>query len=149
MDEFAYDSPIGPLTLRLREGVITWVGFEGAEGPALPPGHPVREWLDTFFAGTPPPELPLALDVTPFQRAVLEATSGIPRGEVRTYVWVAARVGRPRGARAVGQALGANPIPLVIPCHRVVGSGWRGGYGGGLHRKEFLLALERSRSPGG
>lgn len=145
MDEFAYDSPIGPLTLRLRDGVLAWVGFEGTDAPALPAGHPVLDWLDTFFTGRPPPDIPLALDVTPFQRAVLEATSAIPRGEVRTYGWVAARVGRPRGARAVGQALGANPIPLVIPCHRVVGSGWDGGYGGGLHRKQFLLSLERPR----
>jgi methylated-DNA-[protein]-cysteine S-methyltransferase len=148
MEEFAYDSPIGPLTLRLRDGVLAWVGFEGTDAPPLPAGHPVRDWLDTFFAGGLPRAIPLALDVTPFQREVLDATATIPRGEVRTYGWVAARIGRPRGARAVGQALGANPIPLVVPCHRVVGSGWDGGYGGGLHRKEFLLALERPRWAG-
>ena len=130
MDEFTYDSPIGPLTLRLRDGVLAWVGFDGTGAPALPAGR-VRDWLDTFFAGRPPPDIPLALDVTPFQRAVLEATSAIPRGEVRTYGWVAARVGRPRGARAVGQALGANPVPLVIPATGWSGPGGTGGTSAG------------------
>jgi methylated-DNA-[protein]-cysteine S-methyltransferase len=144
---FAYDSPIGPLTVRLRGGALSEIHFGADGGPGLPADHPVRAWLDAFFAGRPPGRVDFTLAATPFQRQVLEVTRSIPRGEVRTYGWVAARVGRPGAARAVGQALGANPLPLVIPCHRVVAAGPGGGYGGGLERKAFLLALERG-APG-
>jgi len=88
--------------------------------------------------------------VTPFQRSVLERTMGIPYGETRTYAWLAAQVGRPRAARAVGQVMASNPVPIIIPCHRVVGSaGDLRGYGGGLGMKERLLALERGRAKPG
>jgi O-6-methylguanine DNA methyltransferase len=80
---------------------------------------------------------------TPFQRAVWQATQEIPYGQTRSYGWLAARVGRPRAARAVGQAMAANPWPIIVPCHRVVSSNGRlGGYGGGLDMKERLLVLE-------
>jgi O-6-methylguanine DNA methyltransferase len=80
---------------------------------------------------------------TPFQRAVWAAARAIPAGEVRTYAEIARIVGRPGAARAVGQALGANPVPLLVPCHRVVASdGGLGGFTGGLGLKERLLALE-------
>ncbi len=83
---------------------------------------------------------------TPFQQAVWQATQRIGYGERQTYRWVAGEVGRPRGARAVGQALGANPLPLVVPCHRVVGSdGGLAGFGGGLEMKAYLLKLEQGR----
>ena len=86
---------------------------------------------------------------TPFQRDVWRTLSEIPRGETRSYAWVAQRIGRPRAARAVGQAVGANPLPLVVPCHRVVASdGGLGGYGGGLEMKERLLKLEGVGIPG-
>jgi len=78
-----------------------------------------------------------------FGRRVLEHTARIPYGEVSTYKEMAAAAGSPRGARAAGNALGTNPIPIVVPCHRVLHSGGGlGGYGGGLDRKEFLLKLE-------
>ncbi len=77
-----------------------------------------------------------------FRRAVLEAARAIPRGETRTYRWVAAQTGRPAAARAAGQALGANPVPIIIPCHRVVAAGGLGGFGGGLILKRMLLDLE-------
>ena len=81
--------------------------------------------------------------MTPFAREVLAATSKVPFGSVATYGEVAARIHRPGAARAVGSALGSNPIPIVVPCHRVVGAdGSLTGYGGGLHRKTFLLQLE-------
>jgi O-6-methylguanine DNA methyltransferase len=82
--------------------------------------------------------------LTDFQRAVLGATRTIPRGEVRTYGWVAREIGRPGAVRAVGTALGHNPIPLVIPCHRVVQGDWRlGNYsGGGPEAKRLVLATE-------
>ena len=81
--------------------------------------------------------------VAPFARRVLRATSRIPYGGVLSYAEVAADAGSPRGFRAAGNALGANPIPIVVPCHRVLRSGGAlGGYGGGLERKRFLLQLE-------
>lgn len=82
--------------------------------------------------------------LTPFELKVLEATSRIPYGEVRTYRWVAEQVGKPTAARAVGNALHRNPIPFIIPCHRVIRSdGSLGGYGFGIERKRRLLKLER------
>ena len=90
---------------------------------------------------------------TPFQRDVWRVLSEIPRGETRSYAWVAQRIARPRAVRAVGQAVGSNPLPVLVPCHRVVASdGSLGGYGGGLRMKEELLRLEgakvRRRRPG-
>ncbi len=81
--------------------------------------------------------------IKPFQRAVLRAASHIPFGETRSYGWIAQQIGKPKACRAVGQALGANPIPIVLPCHRVIASsGKLGGYGGGLPMKVMLLKLE-------
>jgi methylated-DNA-[protein]-cysteine S-methyltransferase len=78
-----------------------------------------------------------------FRREVLEETLRIPSGQTRTYAWLAERVGRPRAARAVGRVMATNPLPLVVPCHRVVGSnGSLTGYGGGLRMKEALLKAE-------
>ncbi|MGW8319260.1 MAG: methylated-DNA--[protein]-cysteine S-methyltransferase [Candidatus Promineifilaceae bacterium] len=88
--------------------------------------------------------------IHPFQRAVLEATAAIPCGEVRTYGQLAHQLGRPRSARAVGRALATNPLPLVLPCHRVVGSdGDLRGYGGpgGTALKAWLLQLEAESLP--
>jgi O-6-methylguanine DNA methyltransferase len=81
--------------------------------------------------------------IKPFQRAVLKAASTIPFGETRSYGWIAHKIGNPLASRAVGQALGANPIPIILPCHRVIASdGKLGGYGGGLPMKVKLLKLE-------
>jgi len=81
--------------------------------------------------------------LTGFRREVLEAARNIPYGEVRSYGWLAQQVGRPRAARAVGQALARNPVPIVVPCHRVVGSdGSLTGFGGGLELKRRLLEIE-------
>ncbi|MCP4607507.1 MAG: methylated-DNA--[protein]-cysteine S-methyltransferase, partial [Planctomycetes bacterium] len=80
---------------------------------------------------------------TDFQRDVWEANCSIPYGETRTYGWIAEKLGRPGSVRAVGQALARNPLPIIIPCHRVVGSsGSLGGYSGGLELKKRLLELE-------
>jgi len=80
---------------------------------------------------------------TPFQRMVWEATRLIPYGETRSYAWVAGQVNKPGAARAVGQALGRNPLPIIIPCHRVIrGDGSLGGFSNGLEVKERLLHLE-------
>ena len=93
-------------------------------------------------------DLPLDLRGTEFQLRVWAALRGIPYGETRSYREVARALQRPRAVRAVGSANGANPLPLVIPCHRVVASdGKLGGYGGGLALKAKLLAMERSQHP--
>ena len=94
-------------------------------------------------------ELPLDLRGTPFQLRVWEALLEIPYGETRSYREIARAVRKPDAVRAVGSANGANPVALVVPCHRVIQSGGRlGGYGGGLELKARLLAMERSRQPG-
>jgi methylated-DNA-[protein]-cysteine S-methyltransferase len=91
-------------------------------------------------------EFPDKLDLsgaTPFQREVWQATRLIPYGETRSYTWVAGWIGKSKAARAVGQALGRNPLPVIIPCHRVLaGDGGIGGFGGGIEMKRFLLRLE-------
>lgn len=106
----------------------------------------VRDQLDAYF-GARLRVFDLNVDrrlLTPFQRKVLKATFEIPHGEVRTYGEMAAAAGKPKGAQAAGQALGANPIPIVIPCHRVVAAnGNLTGYAGGLDLKRFLLDLEQ------
>lgn len=79
---------------------------------------------------------------SPFQHRVLDVLLQIPYGETRSYGWVARAVGVPQGPRAVGQAVARNPVPLIIPCHRVVGSNGLGGFGGGLDLKRLLLRLE-------
>jgi methylated-DNA-[protein]-cysteine S-methyltransferase len=106
---------------------------------------PVRRELDEYFAGARR-DFDLAIDwslASPFTRRVLRATAAIPFGNVSTYGAVAAKAGNAKASRAAGRALGANPIPIVVPCHRVIGtSGRLTGYTGGVHRKEALLRLE-------
>ncbi len=99
--------------------------------------------LEAALAGSPPPPVDLR-QLSDFQRAVLAATASIPRGEVRTYSWVAREAGHPLAVRATGSALARNPIPFVIPCHRVVRSDWRLGQysGGGPTAKRAVLARE-------
>ena len=88
-------------------------------------------------------DLPLAIDLSPFTARVLAEVEGIAWGETKSYGEVALQVGSPGGARAVGQAVGANPLPIVIPCHRVLAARGRlGGFGGGLRWKRWLLGLE-------
>ncbi|HYM46120.1 MAG TPA: methylated-DNA--[protein]-cysteine S-methyltransferase [Solirubrobacteraceae bacterium] len=110
----------------------------------------LRRELDEYFAGRRR-KFELALDWTligPFGRRVLKMTAAIPYGGHLSYAEVAAEAGSPRGARAAGNALGSNPIPIVIPCHRVLRSGGAlGGYGGGLDRKRYLLELEGALPP--
>ena len=102
--------------------------------------------LREYFAGVRRVfRLPIELSGTPFRLAVWEALLRIPYGEVKTYGEIAHEVGRPRAARAVGGACHANPIAIIVPCHRVVGAGGAlAGFGGGLDVKERLLALERA-----
>jgi methylated-DNA-[protein]-cysteine S-methyltransferase len=112
----------------------------------------VKHALIDYFRGERVEFLfPLDLEnCTRFQRSVWEATLKIPYGQLRSYGQIAAEIGQPQAARAVGQALGANRLPIVIPCHRVVRSdGSLGGFSGGLHWKEKLIGLERAVSAKG
>jgi methylated-DNA-[protein]-cysteine S-methyltransferase len=111
---------------------------------------PARRELDEYFAGARR-NFDLALDwqlTVGFGRRVLQATATIPFGAVSSYGRVAAAAGSPRGARAAGNALGANPLPIVVPCHRILhAGGGLGGYTGGVERKRVLLDIERRRAP--
>lgn len=144
------NSPIGPLTLVVdEEGRLTEVTF-GA--PASPPADPAAsraaaQQLTEYFSGTRRSfDLPLNLRGTEFQLAVWNELLRIPYGDTITYAELAQRIGRPAAIRAVGAANGANPIPVIVPCHRVIGSnGTLTGYGGGIERKQWLLAHEGRR----
>jgi len=109
-----------------------------------------RRELDEYFGGRRD-QFELELDwrlMSDFGRRIMAATAAIPYGEVSTYSDVAARAGSPRGARAAGNALGSNPLPIVLPCHRVLhAGGGLGGYTGGLDRKRTLLAIESDPAP--
>jgi len=144
------ESPAGPLFAAASSRGLMMLAYRDDDEEPPGDGDPavldqVRRQLEEYFAGERR-EFDLPLDwtlVRGFARAVLEATAAIPYGETRTYGQIAAEAGSPRAFRAAGNALGSNPIAIVIPCHRVVASGGRiGGYGGGLGRKRLLLDLE-------
>lgn len=144
-------SPIGPLTLGEEGGALTYLlfdfqhptGYAEGETPLL---HQAKIELEEYFSGKRQTfDLPLAPQGTEFQRRVWDALRTIPYGETRSYRQIAELAGCPKGFRAVGMANHNNPISIIIPCHRVVGAnGSLTGYGGGLEKKEFLLALERA-----
>jgi len=143
------ESPVGRLLLAADEAGLRKVLFGGApadswrEDPA-PLAETVRQ-LRTYFAGELRDfDLLLAPQGTPFQLRVWRELRNIPYGQTISYGELARRVGSPKGSRAVGLANGANPISIVVPCHRVIGSnGKLTGYGGGIENKELLLALEK------
>lgn len=161
------ESPIGPLRLLSTSRGLAYVELPHASGRGL------EGWLRRSLPGARCEEafapnrtaalqiveylegkrrsFDLALDLrgTAFQRAVWDALVGIDYGETRSYAEMARAIGRPRAVRAVGAANGANPLALVVPCHRVIAAdGTLGGYGGGLELKARLLAMERSLAPG-
>ena len=109
----------------------------------------LMERFRTYFGGHQvafPDELDLS-GATPFQRKVWEITRLIPYGKTRSYIWVAEQIKQPGAAQAVGQALSRNPLPIIVPCHRVVASdGSLGGFGGGVEMKRYLISLEASAS---
>lgn len=155
------DSPIGPLFVAVTDQGLCEIGFGGHEDEAsfrrqleqrglrpVPDGNRVANiasQLHEYFLGTRNRfEVPLDFcGVSAFTRSVLEATNAVPFGQLTTYRGIAERIGRPSAARAVGNALGRNPIPIVVPCHRIVASGGGiGGYTGGLGIKQALLGIE-------
>jgi methylated-DNA-[protein]-cysteine S-methyltransferase len=144
-------TPLGALTLHAGARGLAGVAFPGRGGPlddaARDAGAlaPAAAQLDGYFAGERQTfDLPLDLRGTPFQRRVWAALLEIPYGTTVTYTELAQTVGRPDIVRAVAGAVGRTPVPIVVPCHRVLGAGGAlTGYGGGLHRKQALLDLER------
>jgi methylated-DNA-[protein]-cysteine S-methyltransferase len=148
-------SPLGELLLTAEDGMLTGL-FLPAERHAPPAGAvrddgafgAVRRQLEEYFAGQRRSfDLPVAPPGTEFQRRVWDELGRIGYGETISYAELAARIGRPTAIRAAGAANGANPISILIPCHRVVGSnGSLTGYSGGLEAKRLLLDLERSRA---
>ena len=150
---FCYKSPIGWIDIIADENRIVRASFSEIaplSGPTAPPTLPVLtrtiKLLDIYFAGSAIDFAEISLQLahgTAFQQHVWKAIQQIPYGEVRTYQWIADEIGRPKSARSIGNAVGANPVSILIPCHRVIRSnGALGGYGGGLDRKRQLLALE-------
>ncbi len=152
------DSPIGELLLAGDDDALTMISFP--EGKMR--REPASDWVENkkpfaeasrqlreYFAGERHEfDLPLRLDGTEFQVLVLEELQRIPYGETTSYGDIASRIGRPKAVRAVGAANGRNPIPIVVPCHRVIGSnGSLTGFGGGLDAKRALLRLEAEHDP--
>jgi methylated-DNA-[protein]-cysteine S-methyltransferase len=154
------DSPLGPLKLVASEkglAAILWQGERSRvfrSAPVEDPDHPVlvetERQLRAYFAGKLRRfSLPLDFQGTAFQQSVWQALLTIPFGATRSYAEIARQIGRPKAVRAVGAANGRNPISIVAPCHRVIGSdGALTGYAGGLAAKQHLLGLERGTAAG-
>jgi methylated-DNA-[protein]-cysteine S-methyltransferase len=154
------ETPLGPLTLVATARGLAAALFDaqahhpGAFGVPVQPEHPhlalaAREFATYFDSALPARSIhfsvPLDPQGTPFQQQVWQALLGIAPGALSSYGAVARQLGRPDAARAVGAAVGRNPISIIVPCHRVVGSsGALTGYAGGLHRKQALLRREGS-----
>ncbi|MCB8839211.1 methylated-DNA--[protein]-cysteine S-methyltransferase [Aurantimonas sp. VKM B-3413] len=151
------ESPIGLLLVAGDETalqVLKFPGGRGADGPQPgwrrdngPFAEAARQ-IEAYFAGELRRfDLPLRFRGSPFQERVWHALADIPYGETRSYGEVAALIGAPEASRAVGLAAGRNPLPIVLPCHRVIGAnGQLTGFGGGLPTKTFLLRLEGNRA---
>jgi methylated-DNA-[protein]-cysteine S-methyltransferase len=153
------ETPVGPLRLYFTDQGLTALEFAGeGSSPAAeneaPPAHlkpliaAVKQQLKAYFEGVPADfaDLALAPQGTPFQLRVWQELRRIPRGQAISYKELAERLGNPKASRAVGQANGSNPIPLIIPCHRVIAAdGSLGGYSSGLERKRWLLRHEGAR----
>ncbi len=150
------NSPLGPLLLGATERGLAYLWFVDPEYHAVntleAPEDPRQRWiaqatdeLDGYWDGRCPPRfrVPLDLQGTAFQRAVWQALLEVPPGRTSTYGAIARQVGAPQAARAAGAAIGRNPVAIIVPCHRIIGSnGSLTGFASGLPRKERLLQLE-------
>ena len=162
-----YDTPIGPIAIHATDTAVSRVEFAGEQSganeeesgerssscsssPMQPGAHPLlaeaQRQLDAYFAGGLRSfDLPLDLDGTPFQRQVWQQLLSVDYGQTASYQAIAHAIDNPKAVRAVGAANGRNPVAIIVPCHRIIGSGGRPkltGYGGGLWRKEWLLRHE-------
>lgn len=150
-------SPLGPVILAANTRGLCGLFFDDqrhlpdmAGWQAAPADHPLLKQaaraMAAYFAGQPVDFAALPLDLasgTPFQQSVWQALLAIPNGQTTSYGDISRRVGKPSAFRAVGAAIGRNPISVIVPCHRVIGAGGSlTGYAGGLHRKTALLKLE-------
>jgi methylated-DNA-[protein]-cysteine S-methyltransferase len=151
-----FESPVGPLLLAGDSNALHSVSFESSKRAARPQSDwkqdgaafdEVIRQLRAYFSGELREfELPLAMAGTEFQLLVWNALRKIPYGETISYGQLAERIGNPKAVRAVGLANGSNPIPIIVPCHRVIGSdGSLTGFGGGLSTKKMLLDLESNQ----
>lgn len=154
-----FASPIGPLLLTSNGSQLTGVHFPSGQGPCPSqaswhldeaPFRDVRSQLSEYFAGVRREfDLSMVATGTPFEQRVWRELARVSYGTTVSYRDIAQRIGRPTAFRAVGLANGRNPIPIIVPCHRVIGAnGCLTGYGGGLERKRWLLALEGVTSDG-
>jgi methylated-DNA-[protein]-cysteine S-methyltransferase len=150
-----HPSVLGDIFLARTDAGITHIVFQEGTHPIRPEPdwihdsaafHDITAQLDAYFAGELQDfDLPLAPEGTPFQLTVWDALQSIPYGETLSYGELAQEIGRPSASRAVGAANGRNPLPIVVPCHRVIGQdGSLTGYGGGLRFKKALLSLEKN-----
>ena len=156
--DVVFRSPYGEITIQWAGDVLYSVAlgpyapFADAQADTAPQEKfPLLGLLNDYFRGVPVRfGVPLSLrGHSPFERLVWTAARRIPYGEVRTYGWIASKIGKPGAARAVGGALGRNPFALVVPCHRVVGlDGKLAGFGAGLEWKRALLNLEGIQTDG-
>ncbi|MCB6608812.1 methylated-DNA--[protein]-cysteine S-methyltransferase [[Clostridium] symbiosum] len=152
------ETPIGPLLLAEENNALTEISFAVKEPKTFQAGRQAesveqetpllletKRQLEEYFAGTRRTfDIPLSMRGTSFQKKVWDQLLTVPYGETITYGEIAARIGNPRAGRAVGMANHHNPIPIIVPCHRVIGADGRlTGYGGGLPIKEKLLELEQ------
>ena len=157
--QMRYDSPLGPLLLARTEKGLAGAWFEAQKHHPAPIAAPLREddpllqraarQLAAYFEGDASSfDLPLDLLGTPFQRAVWKELLAIERGNTCSYGDIARKLGSPTAGRAVGAAVGRNPVSVIVPCHRVLGSnGALTGYAGGLERKTALLRIEAASRP--
>lgn len=144
MERRVLSTPLGRIRIVTEAGRLREMGFTRAK-PTRGPGSPIEAEIREYFEGRRKDLRDLPVDLsksTPFERRVYEATREIPWGKVATYGQIAKAIGQPNAQRAVGQALGKNPIGVVIPCHRVVAADSLGGFTGGLEYKRKLLRLE-------
>jgi methylated-DNA-[protein]-cysteine S-methyltransferase len=143
-------TPLGTLRLIFTDGLLTGISFEDENPQRIIPGEStdsarVKKELAEYFNGTRRTfTCRIELTVgTSFERKVWETLSEVPYGETRTYKWLAEKIGKPQAFRAVGRALGKNPIPIIVPCHRIIESdGALGGYSSGVEVKRRLLEME-------
>ena len=151
--QLTVSSPVGPLTLVEEDGALVRIVFGECFEEATVSNTPLLQQtareLDEYFRGERKAfTIPLNPKGTPFQKRCWEALCRIPYGETRTYAQQAAMIGSPKACRAVGMGNHRNPLPILIPCHRVVGkNGNLTGYAGGLEIKETLLNIERMTRP--
>jgi methylated-DNA-[protein]-cysteine S-methyltransferase len=149
LEHVTIPSPVGPLHATIDDGRLRRLKFDDGRAPGAGDDRiGLRKTLEAYFDGDLDvlADLQLELDGTEFQRSVWDALRSIPPGETASYREIAEAIGRPDATRAVGNAVGSNPVAIVVPCHRVIRtSGGLGGFGGGLDRKRWLLAHEGAR----